>query len=555
MLIFCWSYAVLLAHNILLGVSGGPRGSHEPGIAGIDCDTGEVLFTYEEERFSRYKTSISCFPTQALSRLFREGICSPSDIAETASPGSTYKDMHKRWPEYLKHNFRVDVRHRAHHHQMCHAASSFFASGYERSLIVSLDGVGDKSSGLIAIGDGARITPIRYFLPSESLGFYWAYICQLLGYDGLEDAYKVMGLAPYGQPKYSLNDLLAYNDGVYALNENLIRSHYSVVSKHPSEPIYNDLMPSSLATYQRRIKSDPITNLHMDIASSAQQYLEVTLTDFLNKLYSTYKIKNLCLAGGVALNTHFAGSYQYNCPYDHIYIPPAPGDSGLALGSAYMSFIITRRQRPQSLLTPFLGSSYTNDDVVKAVSNSGYESREASFYEVAQLLSQDKVIALFSGRSELGPRALGNRSIVASPMKSDMKDIINNKIKFRESYRPFAPVVLEEYIEQFFIVGPLNTDYMSGAIHARPIARDIAPAVVHIDGTSRVQTARTGSVIYMILQQFNAITECPLLLNTSFNLKGEPNVESPRDAVRTFASSGLDYLFMQGLLVSKNGFS
>lgn len=542
---------LMVPGDIILGVSGGPRGSHEPGVVGIDKNSGEIIFAYEEERFNRYKTSISCFPTHSLRQALKRELQDQKRIMVTSSPGVTYSDMHKRWPKYLNHNFGIDAPHRSYHHQLCHAASSFYSSNFDEAVIVSLDGIGDTKSGVIAIGRGHKIRPVRYLNSDESLGFYWALMCQHLGYDGLEDAYKVMGLAPYGSPIFNLDDLLTYTNGKFWLNQKMVLSHGSSVSKHPSEPISGPSKPGSLSTLKRRLPHEEINQEHMNIAASAQAHLEQKLFAFLEDLQSKHCQRNLCMAGGVSLNSHFMGWYHSNSTFDKIYVPPCAGDSGLALGAAQLCYSMVERKRPKPLKNAYTGSRYSDEEVIVEIERSGYVHNKEKPKEVAIKLAQHYVIAQFTDRAELGPRALGNRSILASPQKAEMKDILNSKIKFRESYRPFAPVVMEDQFEKYFYRGSLHLEYMSGAVIAKSITKEIAPAIVHIDNTCRVQVAKKGTPLYELIEQFNKLTGCPILLNTSFNLKGEPNVESPRDAIRTFASSGIDYLYINNFLVQK----
>ena len=536
--------------DFLLGVSGGPRGSHEPGIALID-EAGQLSYVFEEERFNRFKSSISCFPTQALKTLLPLIDLSSHKITHFSSPGLTYEDMHQRWPLYLNHNFNLSPAYKSYHHQLCHAASAFYSSPFEDALIVTLDGIGDRCSGMIAVGKNDKIHPKKYLPLSSSVGQFWALMCQYIGYDGLEDAYKTMGLAPYGNPIYDLSDIFSYDKESFRLDESYILRKYDFVSKHPSEPVYSDKFPPFLSGNSRRRSVDPLSEREYDIAASAQHHIESILLEFFGDLRQKYSLSRLCFAGGVALNSHFNGLLQESNLFDHIYIPPYAGDSGLAVGASQLLYSDVFNKRPQPLDTPYKGSSYDDEFILRQLEDVGVSCRESDVSEVASLIYQGDVIGFYQGPSECGPRALGARSILANPCLEGMKDVVNKKIKYREHYRPFAPVTLADHLHEYFNIVSADCSYMSFAVNAYERTRRLAPEIVHVDNTSRVQSVDASTPLGELLVAFNKLSNVPILLNTSFNLKGEPNVESPRDALRTFYSSGLDHLYIGKYLVSK----
>ena len=532
-------------------MSGGPRGSHEPSVACID-DNGHPIFNYEEERFNRFKSSISCFPTQAFKAVLTDYEISSNEVKVVAHPGATYKDMHQRWPLYLNHNFGFNCKHRFFHHQLCHASSAYYSSPFTDSLVVSLDGIGDTCSGLVAYATDHKIIPIRFFKQHQSLGFFWAYICQLIGYDGLEDAYKTMGLAPYGKPIYDISQLITYQDGQFNLNTKYFEDKFKFISKHPSEPVYNNILPDFMHNLPRRNTTQPILQDHIDIAASAQSWLETNLLSFFRYYQKLTSARNLCFAGGVALNSHFNGVLGSSNIFKSIYIPPFAGDSGLAMGSAQLAYARANLKKPGPLESPYLGSVVSSaDQLIQLFNSLGLKYKKTSLSAISQYLAKNHVLGVYHGRAEAGPRALGNRSIIASPTDPGMKDIVNSKIKYREQYRPFAPVILSKYYDYYFEPSACNLEYMTAVVPAKPLALEKCPAVVHIDGTARVQVASHDSFIAKLLIEFNRITDVPVLLNTSFNLKGEPNIESPRDAIRTFFSSGLDHLVIWPYILSK----
>ena len=292
-----------------LGVSGGPRGTHNPGIAFVDS-AGNTRFVFEQEKFNRYKNSISCFPTQALDFALNHKYFCDQEVKYITGSGASYEDMHKRWPLYFHHNFDIKAQYRPFHHQLCHAASAFYSSRFKKSLIITLDGVGDKSSGLIAVGEDYKIKTIRFLNTDESIGFYWAYICQLIGYDGLEDAYKTMGLAPYGRAIYDMSDILKYKKGFFKLNTTYIRNKYDFISKHPAEPVYCEKLPTFMKNKKIRIRSQEIEQDHKDIACSAQNHLTNILIKFFEYYQEKTDLDNLHYIGEtpelILLNDHIS---------------------------------------------------------------------------------------------------------------------------------------------------------------------------------------------------------------------------------------------------------
>jgi carbamoyltransferase len=544
-----------MSEKYILGFSGGPRGSHEASVSLLSKQSGMVIAVFQEERFNRFKSSVSCFPTQAILRLLSTyGDSLRGLIDNSYSPGYSYHDMKERIPSYLSHNFGISARHTQFHHQVCHAANAFYSSDFENAAVVCLDGVGDRCSGFVGVGNRYRIQPIRFMPKEESVGIFWSLICQYLGYDGLDDAYKVMGLAPYGVPKYSLESLFNYaGDLRFSFDNNYVLDKYSRVSLHPSENICAFPLFDFGETFSRRLSFQPIEQIHMDIAASAQLHLEASLVKFFTDIRRITGQRYLCLGGGVMMNSHFLGHLASLSIFDKIYVSPTPGDCGLSMGAAQFAFAYSNRQRPLPLSSPFLGTSYTLDQVKKELAICSIPYTSSDYYELAEDLVAGKVIGFFTGRAEIGPRALGARSILALPNIQMVKDLVNSKIKFRESYRPFAPVVLEDEFQKYFMGGSINYDYMSATTTTTALAPLHIPAVVHIDGTSRVQIADRLSPLGQVLQILKQSGYPGVLLNTSFNLKGEPNVETPKDALRTFFSSGLDCLYIEGLRICKAG--
>lgn len=542
-----------MAYSYILGISGGPRGSHEPSVCFLSESTGEILAVFQEERFNRFKSSISCFPTQALTKLFSTYPDSiRKAIISTYSPGYSYTDMKQRIPSYLSHNFGVFAAHTQLHHQICHAANAYYSSTFNHAAVVCLDGVGDRSSGFVGVCNNYRIKPVKFIPRDQSVGIFWSLICQYLGYDGLDDAYKVMGLAPYGQSLYSLHGLFDYVGNLnFSFNNEYVLDKYQRVSLHPAEnicvtPLYDFGVP-----YTRRLPFHPLEQIHMDIAASAQMHLESVLTQFLIDVRRITGQVNLCLGGGVMMNSHFLGHLASLDIFENIYVSPTPGDCGLSMGAAQFAYAYAKKLKPLPLSSPYLGTSYTLADIKAELAVCSIPYTLSDISDVVKDLIDGKVIGFFCGRAEIGPRALGSRSILALPNLASVKDLVNSKIKFRESYRPFAPVTISDEFPKYFTRHSINYDFMSATTTTTERARLDIPAVVHTDGTSRVQIADDSSPIGQVLHQLKRQGLPAVLLNTSFNLKGEPNVESPKDAIRTFYSSGLDCLYLEQLRVSK----
>jgi carbamoyltransferase len=539
---------------IILGVCGGPRGTHEPGIAIIK--NSKILFASQEERFNRNKNSISCFPQQILKKALNKLNIKPNEIDIVAHPGITYDDMKMRWKSYLNHNFGIKTKNFVPvHHQMCHVNTAYYQSGFNDAIIISLDGVGDRSSGMVVEAQSKEkpLKIIKNFSDplNNSVGFFWDLITQLIGFDSLEEAYKTMGLAPYGHVTYNLNKMLKVKNGVPLLNRHYINDQWKYISFHCLEPRITEKLCNDL-NFKRRLPSDSIRQKDKNLAASAQSHLEKVIIDLIKYYFNLSKSSNLILSGGVALNSKMCGTLNELDFIKKMYVPQLPSDGNLALGAAIQALSLNNRKKVFTK-NPYFSINYNKKDVISAIKLTNRKLEKYNETKITNILNKNKVIGFFTGKSEFGPRALGGRSIIASPIKKNMKDIVNSKIKFRESFRPFAPVIRDIDLEKYFFVGTGNYEFMNYVIKARPILKKLAPAIVHEDGTSRVQVLRKGTnkKLYNLLGNWLKKTGCPVLLNTSFNLKGEPIVETPTDAIRTFYSSGIDCLVLEDFIIKK----
>ena len=539
----------------ILGVSGGPRGSHDAGVCVLDTISGEVKHIFLEERHSRVKMSFCQFPHRALIDLFTKTSIKPDAIDIVAHPGETYDDMKIRWPSYLECNFGIKPKkYMPINHQLAHCASSYFYSNFDEALCVSLDGVGDGISGSIYKARGPKLERLEVLSLDQSVGFFWNIVCQQIGYEVMEEAYKTMGLAAYGEPKFNLDFALKIESRRPKLNMEMFNfSDFKFLNPAFVERQYSDKFSENLGFPPRKIL-DQVRQIDKDLAASAQLHVEKIIFEFLDCILEEYPSNQLCLSGGVFLNSKMSGLLNEKLPVNKIFVTPGPGDEGISLGCVLTAYSTIYDKRPLPIISPFMGMEYSDESIKKQLEFSGLVFKEWGDYkEIAKLLQLDNVIAIHQGRSEFGPRALGARSIIASPKSALMKDRINKKIKFREEYRPFAPVIRDIDFDEYFNRGNGDYSYMSFTIKAKTKAVLEAPAAVHFDGTSRVQEAKSEvhTFFYKLLTELKLIGEVPILINTSFNLKGEPIVESPSDAIRTFIASGLDYLVLGKYLISK----
>lgn len=438
-------------------------------------------------------------------------------------------------------------------HHLSHAASAYYVSPYERAAILTVDGAGESNTSVFWIGEGNTIKQLKSIKLPHSLGQFYAAITGFLGFKAQSDEYKVMGMASYGEPAFA--DLLRkkvfhiFQDGTFKLNTGFIDYHLA------RDGIFLEETIRTLG--KNRLPDEEITRRHMDIAKSAQAVLEEVLFHMVNHLYTETKVDNLCLAGGVALNCVANGKLFDNTPFRQIFIQPAAGDAGTSIGAAlYVYHRYTRKPRYYQMKDAYLGPSYSNQICVNALKGFGLSccddlTNEKLCSKIAAALSNGKLVCWFQGRMEWGPRALGNRSLLADPRRAEMKDMINCKVKQRESFRPFAPSVLEEKSFSYF-GNPIPSPFMLFAFKVNPDKLKEIPAVTHVDGTARPQTVSkdTNPQYWNLIKEFEKLTGVPVLLNTSFNVQ-EPIVCTPEDAIKCFLKTKVDYLVLNNLLIKQ----
>lgn len=463
-------------------------------------------------------------------------------------------------------------------HHISHAASAFYPSPFEDAVVLTLDGVGEWATTTVCIGTSNKLTLEKEIHFPHSLGLLYSAFTYYAGFKVNSGEYKLMGLAPYGRPKYTkiiLDNLLDLKaDGSFRLNQ----SYFNYTS---GLTMTNNRFAKLFGQPVRKPESDEITQFYMDIAASIQAVTEDIILKMTRSLAAEYELDNLCLAGGVALNCVANGSILRDGSFKKIWIQPAAGDAGGALGAAlaawYGEFENDRKiQLPDAMHGAYLGPSFSQADIENELRDCKAVFETVDDDELikitASALAEGNAVGWFQGRMEFGPRSLGNRSILADPRAADMQKTLNLKVKYRESFRPFAPSVLREKLSQWFQMdcdspymllvshvhddvrchGSGGTTYLSGMEKLR-VRRSEIPAVTHVDYSARVQTVDCdmNPKYHALIKRFDEITGCPVLVNTSFNVRGEPVVATPTDAFRCFMGTGLDLLVVGNCVLEK----
>lgn len=436
------------------------------------------------------------------------------------------------------------------HGNLSHAASSFLVSEFDQAAILTADAVGEWATTTYGVGRGNEIEILGQLDFPHSLGLFYSAFTYYLGFKVNSAEYKAMGLAPYGKPEYFdfvLKKLIdVKEDGTFRLNLDYFAYPYGLtMTNRKFEKLFGQPV---------RKPEEPIEEFHKNLAASLQKVTDLVMVRLARSVQQKTGQKNLCMVGGVALNCVSNRKILDEAGFERLFIQPAAGDAGGAVGAAFAVWNIFLK-KPRSFIWPhtFWGPEYSDQQIAGFLSQ---KSARAIKYEKADLLSkaaallaEGKVIGWFAGREEFGPRALGNRSILADPRRAEMKNLVNAKIKFRESFRPFGPSVLYEKSQKYFAC-PGESPYM---LLTAPVKNSELPDITHVDGTARLQTVKReqNPFFYDLLGEFEKKTGCPVLLNTSFNLRGEPIVSSPGDAYQVFLASGLDYLVLGPFLLDK----
>lgn len=452
--------------------------------------------------------------------------------------------------------------HQVEHHRS-HLASAFFASPFKEAALLSIDGSGDFTTTMIGTGLDNKITVLDSVDFPHSVGLFYTAFTQLLGFPHYGDEYKVMGLAPYGKPQYvdRLREVIQFRpDGLFRLDLRYFVSAKSGIISYGEDhipvvaPLYSDFMIEKFGAPRK--KEEPLSEYHKDLAASVQRVTEELIFHILTHLHKRTGLDSVCIAGGVAQNSVANGKLTRNTPFKNIYIPSAGHDAGISMGAAlYVYNQVLGQPRAEPVWTAYTGSRFTNEEIevyLKSRNIDYVRYPDAELYEkVADRLIDAGVIGWFNGRAEFGPRALGARSILADPRRADAKDLLNSKIKRRESFRPFAPSILKEYVPEYFEVTDI-VPFMEKVFPIRQDKRPLIPAVTHADGTGRLQSVdkAVSPRYYDLIDAFRKKTGVPILLNTSFN-ENEPIVNSPEQALDCFLRTSMDMLVLENCVISR----
>lgn len=574
---------------------------------------GQIIAAAQEERFSRKKHD-STYPFHSIEYVLKEGKIKLNEIdyvafyekpflkferlLETyvAFAPKGFKSFSMSMPIWLKEKLfqkkvifdelknqdkkfdNINKIYFSEHH-FSHAASAFYPSPFENAVILTLDGVGEWATTTAAVGEGSNLKILKEIHFPHSVGMLYSAFTYYTGFEVNSGEYKVMGLAPYGKPKYKKlifdNLIDVKEDGTFRLNMEYF--DYATGLK-----MTNNKFSRLFGQKPRNAKKELITEFHMDIASSIQSVTEEIVLRLAKSLAKEYGSKNLCMAGGVALNCVANGKILKEKVFENFWIQPAAGDAGGALGAALALWhkeLKNKRSLPiqDQMKGSYLGPSFNNNEIESKLKKLNAVYKKFSDDDILQItaseLSKEKTIGWFQGRMEFGPRALGARSILADPRSEQMQKILNLKVKFRESFRPFAPSIIREDLSEWFeldtdspymlLVAGVNNSIRKEmtdkekkmfGIEKLNIKRSTIPAVTHVDYSARIQTVHkeTNPKYYKLLENFKKITKCPVIVNTSFNVRGEPIVCSIEDAYNCFMKTNLDVLVCENFIMYKN---
>lgn len=537
---------------------------------------GQLVAAVQEERFTRKKHDNS-FPEQAINYCLKEADIEAKDLSSICFYDKPFLKFERivesfilSWPHdfkmflgtmpvwlkeklWVKKLIKKKLGYEGHiyfsEHHMAHAASAFFVSPFKEAAILTVDGVGEWATTTYGIGQENNINIKKEINYPDSLGLFYSLFTYYLGFRPNSGEYKVMGLAPYGRPIYEqkvLELIKLFPDGSFRLDSDIFRSFFEVENMEKKFEIFFGC--------HRRKPSDKLTQFHMDLAASIQKVTNEIIIAMANHVYEETQMKNLCLAGGVALNCVANSEILKRTNFEKIFIQPAAGDAGGALGAAYYIWHqIFGNKRNFVMEHVYWGPEFSNEKIREFLDKKGVGYRFMDYGQLLQtmadLIDKQNIIGWFQGRMEWGPRALGNRSILADPRNKENWQRVNLKIKFRESFRPFAPSVMEEYSADYFEF-PFPSPYM---LFTAGVKNNTLPAVTHVNKTARIQTVKDkeNQLYYDLLSEFKKLTNCPVLINTSFNIRGEPIVCTPEDAFSVFIKTDIDYLVLGNFVLDK----
>ena len=486
-------------------------------------------------------------------------------LGSRAKNATKVKNLKKEIADRLGFDVRY-VKAQIHYveHHRSHIASSFFVSPFDECAVLSVDGFGDFTSTMRAVGQGNKIKVLDSVSYPHSLGVFYTAFTQLLGFPHFGDEYKVMGLAPYGRPKYVEEvhrAIILKPNGLFELNPKYFRHftegiHLAAEGGDPHiSVLYSDYMESVFGNV--RDKDAPLTEFHKDLAASVQKVCEEVVFYMLKDLHDKTKLDSVCITGGVAQNSVCNGKISSFTPFKNVFVPPAGHDAGTSIGSAlYLQHQTLNLPRAIFKNQAYTGATF-DDDTIKAFLKEQHidfehVTDEELFDTVSDCLIDGGVVGWFQGRAEFGPRALGNRSILVDPRRADAKDILNKKIKRRESFRPFAPSILAEFVGEYFDITD-SVPFMEKVFPIKKEKHALIPAVTHVDGTGRLQSvsAVDNPRYYNLIHRFYEKTGVPILVNTSFN-ENEPIVNSPKHALDCYLRTKMDMLVLGNLMIRRD---
>jgi carbamoyltransferase len=524
----------------------------------------QLIFACEEEKFTGIKHD-SSFPEKTLEYIYKQfkitdknlqAVCYYEDpklkyerVMDNIKP-QWFKNPIYSLKSYLKiRNIAKEVDERLRkispnvfystHHE-AHIYYSFYTSHFQEATCLSIDGVGEKDTMSVGLGNERGIEYASLAKYPHSIGLYYSAMTSFLGFRPNEGEYKMMGLASYGNPNTYLDvvrKLITYKNSKLECN-------LDVFCWNKSDKVMFNEKLSELLGIEQRLPEDSIESIHQDLAASVQKVYEEILFEVLKTISIISERTNLCLSGGCAYNGTANGKIVGNSSFQHLWIPPAPSDAGSAIGAVAHYLVKERKLKNKITRNPFLGPEYFYDDIQKSIKGLKYKNfttEKGLLRYVAKKINEGSVVGWFSGHIEFGSRALGNRSILANPTLPNMKDRINKVIKKREGFRPFAPMVTKEKQHDFFEMTD-DVPYMNQVVQVKPQFRDILKAVTHVDGSARVQTVYKNTLIHKLLEEFELVSGYPILLNTSFNVKDKTMVLTPKDAIDTFFDTEMDLL-------------
>lgn len=555
-------------------------------ILGISCGfhdasaclvlNGKVINAAEEERFTGIKHD-SSFPSNTIKWLLKNNNLKKEDISYVTfyeDPNlkidrvkhysksflfyneklRNIKSFYNSINDYIKKSTYDNVNIIYGNHHQSHLSYGYHTSPFKESAIISIDGVGEWETTSYAIGKQKNIQKIKSIDYPHSLGMLYSAFTAFLGFKPNEGEYKVMGLAPYGNPnKYSKLFQSIYSltkDGGFKINMDYFTYDWD------DKSMFNEKL-GMLFGLPNRLPDEELTQKHKDIAATLQYHYEIIFFHMLEYLYKSTQSENLCVVGGCAYNGTANGKILQKTKFKNVWIPPAPSDAGSSIGSALdFYYKHTTSNRRVKNTNPFLGNTYTKNDIISDLvkfKNIQYEYKSDSklIPHISQQITEGKVVGWFDGAMEFGARALGNRSILANPRDPQMKDKVNSVVKKRESFRPFAPMVLSDEQIKYFEYEH-DVPYMNQVVKVKAEHQKDLPAITHVDGSARIQTVdKDNKRIYKLLQQLEIDNKYPIVLNTSFNLKDQTMVRDPKTAIETFLNCDMDILVLGNYIVHK----